>query len=207
MDDSKAIHHHMHNTDSERARVSKEVIHNHNDKGGNKNMCHKGQNYKTKNNRNGNKQREQKKKTDRQKNQHQQKDRGRPAYRGGSHQNRPMRQGGGDRKYIKNKQVSKTLGCAGQDRYRPSSACYLLQFEWKDTCCCGSRAVQMRHVACWIQAALVTRVTVPSSNLPPLSLSLSTFPICLSTVYCQNKGKKLGQIIIRHWAKVHLTLN
>lgn len=99
----------MHNTDTERASVSKEVIHNHNDKGGNKNMCHKGQNYKTKNNRNGNKQREQKKKTDGQKNQHQQKDRGRPAYRGGSHQNRPMRKGGGDRKYTKNEQVSKTL--------------------------------------------------------------------------------------------------
>lgn len=117
----------MHNTDGAHASVgiTKEGIHNPNYKRGNVNMCHKGQSYQAKN-RNVKKQREQKK-TEGQKKPHQQKDR--PTYRDGSHQTRAaMRKGGGDRKNTNNKQVSKTLDWASQDRDHPSS-CYLLQFE------------------------------------------------------------------------------
>ncbi len=100
----------MHNTDSEHASVgvTKEVMLNHSDKAGYSKMCHKGQNnYKTKNNRNVNKQ---KRKTEGQKIQYQQKDGGRPANRGGSHQTRATwRRGGWDSKNKNAKQVSKTL--------------------------------------------------------------------------------------------------
>ncbi|XP_031140269.1 uncharacterized protein LOC116039547 isoform X2 [Sander lucioperca] len=95
-DDSKARHYHMHNTDNGHSSVgfTKEVMHNH----GYNNMCHKGQNYKTKNNHNVNKQ-QQKKNPDGQKYPHQQKDRWRPANRGGNHQTRPTwrKHGGGSK--------------------------------------------------------------------------------------------------------------
>ncbi|XP_044044760.1 uncharacterized protein LOC122872829 isoform X2 [Siniperca chuatsi] len=105
-DDSEAIHCHMQNTDSEHASdgFTKEVKHNHRNKAGYNNMCHKGQNCKTKNNRNVNKQQQQKKETERQKNQHQQKDRCRPANRGGSHQTRPTRNSGWGSKNKNDKQ-------------------------------------------------------------------------------------------------------
>ncbi|XP_045902637.1 uncharacterized protein LOC123969360 isoform X1 [Micropterus dolomieu] len=90
-DDSKAIRYHMQNTYSEHANVdfNKEVIHNQRNKAGYSNVYHKGQNYKTKNNHHANNQQQQKKKTERQNNRHQQKGRGKPANRGGSHQSRP----------------------------------------------------------------------------------------------------------------------
>ncbi|XP_031723114.1 uncharacterized protein LOC116394276 [Anarrhichthys ocellatus] len=85
-DDSKAIHYNIYNTDSRHASAgfTKEVIHNHSYKPDHNN---KGQNYTTKNNRNVNKQ--QKNKPEWPKNHHQQKDRWRPANRGGSHQTQP----------------------------------------------------------------------------------------------------------------------
>lgn len=93
----------MHNTDG--ASITKE-IQNPNYKGGNINMCHKGQSYQAKNHNVG-KKREQKK-IEGQKKSHQQKDR--PAYRAGSHQTgAAMRKGGRDRKNTNN-QVSKTCG-------------------------------------------------------------------------------------------------
>ncbi|XP_059185304.1 uncharacterized protein LOC131968432 isoform X2 [Centropristis striata] len=88
-DDSKAEHYHRRDTESEHARFgfTKEVMHNHSDKAGYNNMCHKGQNYKTRNNHNVNKR--QKKNPKGQKNQHQQNDRWGPAGRGGGHHNTP----------------------------------------------------------------------------------------------------------------------
>ncbi|XP_054460403.1 uncharacterized protein LOC129095846 [Anoplopoma fimbria] len=109
-DDSKAKLYHMHNTDSEHASVgfTKEVMHNHSYKAGHYN---KGQNHRTKNNRNVNKQQQQqqpqKKKPEVQKNHHhhhhhhQQNDRRRPANRGGSHQTQPTWGKGG--RYRQNK--------------------------------------------------------------------------------------------------------
>ncbi|KAF1395543.1 hypothetical protein PFLUV_G00012590 [Perca fluviatilis] len=101
-DDSKARHYHMHNTDNGHSSVGfiKEVMYNHSYN----NMCHKGQNYKIKNNHNVNKQ-QQKKNPDGQKNLYQQKDRWRPANRGGNHQTRPAwRKHGGDSKNKNDKQ-------------------------------------------------------------------------------------------------------
>lgn len=106
-DDSKAIHHNMHNTDSEHASVgfTKEVIHNHRD--AHNNTYHKVQNYKTKNNHYVKKQ-QQRKKPEGQKNLHQQKERWRPATSSGSHQTRPpWKKGGRDGK----EKVSKHFAC------------------------------------------------------------------------------------------------
>lgn len=102
----------MQNTYSEHANVdfNKEVIHNQRNKAGYSNVYHKGQNYKTKNNHHANNQQQQKKKTERQNNRHQQKGRGKPANRGGSHQTRPTwRNGRWDDK--DNKQVRRKRLC------------------------------------------------------------------------------------------------
>lgn len=100
----------MQTTDSEHAGFTKEVIRNHSNKAGHNNMGHKGQNYKTKHNRNVNKQQQQR-------NQHQQKDRWRPPNRGESHHTRPpSRKGGGGSRDKSDKQVSKTLGCSSLDK-------------------------------------------------------------------------------------------
>ncbi|KAL7403861.1 hypothetical protein ABVT39_006029 [Epinephelus coioides] len=100
-DDSRTRHHHMPNTYSEHARdgITKEVIHNHGGKAG-----QKGQQYKNKNNSNVNKQ-QQKKKQVGQKNPHQHKDRWRNTNGGGGHQSRPAwRKGGGDGRNRNDKQ-------------------------------------------------------------------------------------------------------
>ncbi|XP_073334163.1 uncharacterized protein [Pagrus major] len=105
-DDSEAKHFHMHTTDSEHASVgfTKELRH-HINQAGHINMWHKGQKYKTRNDRNVNKQQEQNKKMEGQKTWHQQRGRGRPAYRGAGHQTGPtLRKHGEDRTHENYKQ-------------------------------------------------------------------------------------------------------
>lgn len=124
--DSKAMHCHFQNTDSEHASISftKERLHNHNEKTGHTDMFHKGQHCTAKSNRNVNKQQQERKKTEGQKNLHHLKNKRKNTNRGGHHQARQnSRKGGGDRKHKDGKRVSKVLGSAGQDRYYPSSAC------------------------------------------------------------------------------------
>uniref|UniRef100_UPI0037E8BD7E zinc finger CCCH domain-containing protein 8-like n=1 Tax=Semicossyphus pulcher TaxID=241346 RepID=UPI0037E8BD7E len=101
-DDSKSKHH-IQNTYREHSSVgfNKDVIHNHSGKAGHHNVSHKGQNNKSIHNHNLNKQQGWKKEW--QSNQHQQKDRGRPAYRGGRH---TSRKGGDYRKNRNDKQNS-----------------------------------------------------------------------------------------------------
>ncbi|XP_074483368.1 uncharacterized protein LOC141763026 isoform X1 [Sebastes fasciatus] len=77
--------------------TQEQVMHNPSDKTGHNKMCHKGQNFTTKNKRNMNKQQ--------QKNLHQQKDGWRTANRGGSHRTRPTwGKGGGHSKNKYDKQ-------------------------------------------------------------------------------------------------------
>lgn len=102
----------MLNNDHEHASVPKEVMHNRN-KGGNNKTCRTDQNYKSKNNHNVKKQQEQRRQNRT------------GGHRGGGHQTRFTRKGGGGRGNAKNKQVSKTFGCACQDRHHASSTRYL----------------------------------------------------------------------------------